>query len=77
MGRPFSTPWMHKTKHLGPCLSEDMDTIVSDYTDALINKLNIVHGNVLFSLPLPVGCLILTNQEIYSSKGKGADSSPG
>ena len=59
MGRPFPTPWVHntlirhKTTVRGPCLTGDMDTVVSDYTHALIKKLFSIHGNVSSVLPIP------------------------
>ena len=51
MGRPFPTPW---TRGMGaPSISGDLDVAMCDYTDALVNTLNGIYGDVSLSLPLP------------------------
>ena len=55
MGRPFPTPWVHGRG--GPCLTGDMDTVLCDYTDALIRTLNGIYGDESLLPVLPSMCL--------------------
>lgn len=51
MGRPFPTPWTKGNP--GVCFTGDLDVIDGNYTQALVEKFNSIHGDVSVSLPLP------------------------